>query len=72
MALYPPTIIPGELHAAPYRLASGPADDKGSNRSLQSAAERFSLREVCETCRDHTRCSNCVFNIESSDNERRS
>lgn len=45
---------------------------KALSAVLQSAAERFSHGALCETCRDHTRCSDCVFNIESSDNERRS
>jgi hypothetical protein len=44
---------------------------KALSAVLQAAAERFSPREVCETCRDHTRCADCVFNHEPSDHEGR-
>ena len=39
---------------------------------LRTIAEQFPPGEVCRTCRDRSGCSECFFNLEQSDNERRS
>lgn len=39
---------------------------------LRTIAEQFPPGEVCRTCRDRSRCSDCFFNLEQSDNERSS